>query len=1279
MPAPMSQRPSRPLEVYVPRLLVTWLNTHPEDRVLTVDGTMAFVDISGFTKLTERLAKRGHIGAEQMSDILDRTFGALLGVARADGAELVKWGGDAVLLLFDGPDHAVRACRAASRMRRTLRDLSRQPTSAGVIALRMSVGIHSGQFHFFLVGDPGVHRELIVSGPAASVTAEMEAIAEAGQIVLSGAAAALIPDRYLGEPAGAGVRLRGEPVLGDLPIRPRDAGGADVGQLLPPPVRAHLRAASGESEHRPVAVAFVQFSGTDAVLLESGPDALADALDDCVRNVQHAAAAHEVTFFESDINRDGGKIMLVAGAPRSLGDDEDRMLRALRQVVDTAGVLPLRAGVNRGHVFAGDFGPPFRRTYSVKGDAINLAARVMGKAAPGEILATQDTLARSLTDFAVDRLEPFMVKGKARPVQASRVGPVRGDRAPAGTDTPFVGRTVELARLQDVLEGIRAGSGRVVDIVGEPGIGKSRLVTEFCERAQGVTVVTGRGGSYESKTAYYPFRTILRGALEHHFGAQPGADPAVLLLQLGRGVPRLAPWLPLLGIVADVDLPDTTQMRELDEQFRRAKLAEVTIDALAVLLGGPTVLCIENCHLIDDGSVELLRGVAAAAAQRPWAVLTTRRADRGGYTPDPHAPTTVSLPLEAMPGEASLELLTSAIGTTPLTRHALQSLADRAGGNPLFLAGLAAAAAGSASVSGLPSSVEGVITAQIDRLDPYERTVLRYAAVLGMRFPEGDLRDLVESRRLDRRAVDRLTEFVQADGRGSLQFRHALLRDVAYAGLPFRLRRELHAQVGRTIEARLADRAAEAELLSLHFFHAGDHDRAWTYSRLAGERAQSRYAYVEAGEFFERAAESAKRATDVAATDSAAVLERLGDVRALAGATLDAIDAYRRARAELGTAPVAAADLLYKQACQLQRLGRFTHSLHVLRAGLRALDGVDGGNAAGVRSKLATRYGFCRYLQGRAVDAVRWCRIGVTEGTQGSDEAALAMAYNALHLAHLRVGVQPDRPYAQLAFDIYARLGDLSGQGHSSNTLAIDAHRAGRWDDAEQLFARAAQIFGRIGNIADESNAVYNRCDLLIRQGRFAAAEPLLRDVANTARAVGDEELVALALRELARACSGQGKAAEATALFAEAEALLTALGLRHELVTVDTGRAEAALRNHDPERAIELIDRATTTARDLNAVDALPWLLWLRAGALLDLGAPTAAAQALAQGRTVESAGDYEQAMMLKTEARIAAREDGRAPSTLELQAVAILSALGVVTAADPFDRVAPAAPGSG
>src|SRR5687768_15531754 len=200
-----------PLLPYVPRLLGRWVPTGADARHMRVNGTVAFVDISGFTRLTERLARKGKVGAEEMSDILSATFAGLLAEVRDDGADLIKWGGDAVLLLFQGEDHAHRAARAAHRMRAKLRVIGRLPTTSGTVVLRMSVGVHSGDFDFFLVGDPDVHRELLISGPGASTVAEIEAAAAAGQVGLSSATAALLEPRLLGPVLLDGRLLRSAP------------------------------------------------------------------------------------------------------------------------------------------------------------------------------------------------------------------------------------------------------------------------------------------------------------------------------------------------------------------------------------------------------------------------------------------------------------------------------------------------------------------------------------------------------------------------------------------------------------------------------------------------------------------------------------------------------------------------------------------------------------------------------------------------------------------------------------------------------------------------------------------------------------------------------------------------------------------------------------------------------------------------------------------------------------------------------------------------------------
>jgi class 3 adenylate cyclase len=201
---------SRKFDSFVPRVLLRRLATAPEDLVQEVEGTAVFADVSGFTRLTERLARVGKEGAEHLVDTINACFSTLLADAYAHGGSLLKFGGDALLLWFEGTDHAVRACASAALMRSTLRRVGRIETSAGKVVLRMSVGVHSGWFDMFLVG--GSHREYLIAGPAASRVVALEAAASAGQILLSPETAAMLPRTCLGSGAeplrrcGRGVR-----------------------------------------------------------------------------------------------------------------------------------------------------------------------------------------------------------------------------------------------------------------------------------------------------------------------------------------------------------------------------------------------------------------------------------------------------------------------------------------------------------------------------------------------------------------------------------------------------------------------------------------------------------------------------------------------------------------------------------------------------------------------------------------------------------------------------------------------------------------------------------------------------------------------------------------------------------------------------------------------------------------------------------------------------------------------------------------------------------------
>src|SRR4051794_5181676 len=410
-------------EPYVPRAMLQLLADRPEGLVRAVDGTCVLVDVSGFTKLSERLARRGgREGGEQLADAIGRCFERLLAVAYDKGGALLKFGGDALLLLFDGASHTDRACASAVAMNEELRTHGAVRTGSATVQLRMSVGVHSAEYLLFAVGDS--HRELLIAGPAATEVVRMEKEAAAGEIVVSQATAAVLPERCVGAARGSGRLLRSPPpVIRQLPEAwSLPVEGAAAAGALSTEVRSHVLAGPQPPEHRIVTVAFLRFEDVAALVTERGPAGAAAVLHSLVTLVQHAADAEQVCFLGSDIDADGGKLILTAGAPRALGDEDERMLLALRRIVEAAPPLPLRIGVTRGACFAGDIGPRYRRTYTVMGDVVNLAARLMAKSPPGGICSAPVVLERSSTRFETTELEPFRVKGKALPVRALSVG-----------------------------------------------------------------------------------------------------------------------------------------------------------------------------------------------------------------------------------------------------------------------------------------------------------------------------------------------------------------------------------------------------------------------------------------------------------------------------------------------------------------------------------------------------------------------------------------------------------------------------------------------------------------------------------------------------------------------------------------------------------------------------------------------------------------------------------------------------------------------------------------
>jgi class 3 adenylate cyclase/tetratricopeptide (TPR) repeat protein len=1188
---------------YVPAVVIDWLRDSPEASYRTVQGTLSFIDISGFTQLTERLAQAGKVGAEEMNQILDAVFAGLLDVAWGHGADLIKWGGDAVLLLFQGEGHAAAACAGAYEMRSSLRRVGRVTGTAGSATLRMSAGLHSGQVMFFLVGSR--HQELIVTGPAATQTAVMEAAAEAGQVVISPSTAALLGPGPAGTVKDPGYLLAAAPKVPPRPARRiRDITGLDLGRYLPPPTVENLLVGGHEGEHRRVSIAFVEFSGTDQLLATDGPEAVAAALQHVVAAAQEAAHANDVTFLGTDISADGGKIILVAGAPRSTRRDETHLLQAVRAILARPGALTLRAGAHAGRAFAGDLGPEYWRTYSVWGDAVNLAARLMARAAPGQLLATAEILDRSTRMFAFSSLPPFQVKGKTDPVHAFDVGaPLPNRPAPVQSAGRLAGRDAEVAALREALDSLRRGRGGVVELVGEPGIGKSRLLAELLAMADKERRVVVRCDAYATAIPYGVADMLLRDLLGVPTEAEPLAAAAALSRAVAEQAPQLEKWLPLLATVVGAELPRTPEVDHLEDAFRRPRLEQAVTELVGAILREPAVLAVEDVQLADGASVGVLSRLLEEVPGRLWLVVITGRAPKPLHPPD--SADLLRLELGPLPASAAEILLHDATRRAPLAPHQLAAIAERGAGNPLFLRELAAVAGRSEDDKLLPESIEDVIGAQIDLLAAADKSTLRAAAVAGMSFEEELLAEVL-GRPLDAGVWERLRDFVSAEAPGTFRFRHGLLRDGAYEGLPYARRRQLHVHLADALERRAAGTPqAEAAQLSLHYFHAQRYQAAGYYARIAAERAAAAYANAEAAGFLATALDAAKRAGQSQAEISR-LAEALGDIHYRLGDFRAADHAFTEARKSIDGDPIAFARLCEKTALAVARTsGGVSSALRWTARGRQALAGLTDADPDAARQDalLLTARTMLREWQGRYAEAAATCTEAIAVAQRCGAREVQARALYLLDTADVARGRYHGEPWAERALAIFKELGELSWQAKALNHLGMRAYFEGRWDDALGHYRQAREAFERVGDQWNAAITACNAAEILSNQGRYTQAEEVARPAERVLRASGALSETAFANAVLGGIAARRGQPLEALRLLEAAQAGYLKAGEPTEVVATEISIAEALLYAGDAAETLARADDIAASSHLRLGVASASALARVRAYALALLG----------------------------------------------------------------------------
>lgn len=1151
---------------YAPRILRDWAGNLgvPHQRV---DASMVFIDLSGFTSMTERLSRTGKQGAEEVSDIISSTFASLLAHAYGYGGSLLKFGGDALLLLFDEDDHALRAAAAGAEMRLTLREVGKCDTSVGLVTLRMTGGIHSGLFDLFLVGS--TQRELIVGGPAASRLVSLEGSANTGEIIISDETASRLPSRSVSQRSDGALRLARAPEgVGTTPITPHEAAGS-LESIVPPAVRRRIADGDVDPEHRYVTISFIGFRGLDRMAAEDPAEAAAE-LGSLVSDVSTAVEAHGAWLLSSDVDVDGGKLVLVAGAPVATGYHDRDLLLAVHAALEPERRLAVRAGINNGTVFFGDVGPDFRQTLTVMGDTVNVAARLMGAAAPGQVVAAGSVLAASDVAFETGKTEHLSVKGKKRPIEAVRVGKPIGRTERTDEAKTLIGRESELEILAGYAADVEGGAGRAVAIVAEPGMGRSLLLEEMCNRCTAVPVIYTEASSLAGAAPYASIRPFLADAI----GVDPDADDAgSRLTELAAAVnPALEEWIPLIAVPLSIEMPETEAVSALEPRFRTTAMHDRVGELLTGLLVGPRLLAFDDVEAMDPASQAVVGHLAKMASDRPWLVtVTARNVEDAEWADGVDFDTVVLGPLDR---KSAIDTVKAMTQDQPLAPHEIDQLVDRAAGNPLFLHELVEAVQDGLAVDALPRSVEGAVAAKIDGLPADARRLVRTGAVLGPAFDATLLDEVAGAGACARmEAEPGLDDIIERDVEGRYRFANPVMRDVAYERLPYSTRLELHSQVADALATR--EEEAAPDLVAFHASRAHRWPEAHKAAKEAAERADTQFANVQAIELY-RTAVDAGRKSDVDGEGLAILSERIGDLNERIGKYRDADEAYRDARALTGD-NVVQARLMLQQARMQVKLDRYPQALSWLTRGRHLLRGDPRRVACEVRSILMAQYAGVKQRQGRYDDVISWA--GRTLEERAVAPEARALAESMADWARTATGRAEDHSGTKQALAIYERLHDLEGQATTTNNLGMYAYFEGDWTAASKLYGQGRKAFLKMGDPVSASYGAANEAEILVDQGHFEEAERLFDDALPVIRAADHRVGEAFVLGHKARIAAATGRIEESLALNRAAHEIYDELGATEATTEIHYRYAECLLMQGHASQAMTFLEDAGLTS----------------------------------------------------------------------------------------------------
>jgi predicted ATPase/class 3 adenylate cyclase len=997
---------------------------------------------------------------------------------------------------------------------------------------------------------------------------------------------------------------------------------------------------------RAVSVLFVDLTGFTSLSEKLESEQLYELLQEFI-----TLAVDIVYRYEGMVDKlTGDGLMALFGAPISHENNAERALRTaldMHQIMGTlnkkwnAGPgteLSIHVGVNDGEVIMGGMGGTGKLlNYTAVGDTVNLAKRLEESAIPGTTYVSESVYLQTNGLFEYQPLPPLAVKGKTGLVTAFKlVGPrSRPDsgRGVKGLHSRMVGRENELQQVKSVIQGLETKKqGGFILVSGEAGIGKSRLKREMKAilNSDDVYVLEGQSLTYRKSIPYWIFQDMMRGYLEANLSMPPATIRSLLAQRvhqvMGNEAGRVLPYLESM-LSLDPDDPAAETFKHLDAEQLHKRICLAVRDLLAAeAQRRPVVLILEDLHWADDSSISLILYLLESVNRLPLVIYGISRPLEIGlaskireFGRQKLTNCYTEIELHSLEPEQSAQLLSSLLALPQIPETLSAEIIQRSAGLPFFMEEMLRVLiekkvifqvgeawqfnpAAESTGLGVPETLQNLILARFDRLDPEFRLVIQTASVIGYQFSIPVMKTvLAENLRPDLgRILQSLVEreFITpqpGSGEQTYSFRHALMSEAIYATLLQRTRKELHGQIGNAIEALYGDHLEDqVELLASHFQYSLLLDKALRYLILAGQKAARRFANAQARQHFEQALALLERVSHTS-NQKTQVYEGLAEALLITGeyiaarshyeTVLDELETLHKLESELGVSRPGYSEkvamLHRKIATTFEHQGDYEKALAQLSAAQQILDTSPDASPAEQVSVL-NDMGWIYFRQGNLDLAEKYLLEALPLVENSPYYAVTASIYNRLG----GIKFQKDQlnltvEYTLKALALREKIGDTAAVARSYNNLGLISWKAGNWAHALTYLERSYELQARLGDVVAMIDLHTNLGLLQLDRGESQQAEKHLKEALAISQQIGHGRLIAQVYLNLTYYSAQTGDWKLTLDYCQLSQARYDEIGVKGELVELFTylgiarlGLGEIELAEQWGQEALTLFDR---------------------------------------------------------------------------------------------------------